>query len=70
MKKLTYRIKELADQRGWREKDLVERTGLANLTVRNLLKGYTAAAYLGTLEVFMDAFELDDPGQLFSVTEQ
>ena len=43
-------------------------TGLAALTVRNLLKGYTTAARPETLEAFLDAFGLDDTGKLYNTT--
>ena len=69
-RKITLRVNDLCQQRGWNEAALVYFSGLSPLTCRTLMRGETERPAIVTMEALLQAFDLDDVGDLFEVTRE
>lgn len=66
MLRITWRVKELAEQRDWGTGQLVEATGLDPKTVRNILAGRATRVDLDTIARLSQALGVG-PGSLWEV---
>jgi DNA-binding Xre family transcriptional regulator len=66
MTKISWRVEELATQRGWDTKQLAERAGLDPKTVRNILAGRATRVDLDTIARLSQALGVG-PGSLWNV---
>jgi DNA-binding Xre family transcriptional regulator len=66
MSKITWRVGELATQRGWNARQLAEETGLDQKTVRNILTGRATRVDLNTIARLSRALGVG-PGSLWDV---
>ncbi|HXS33391.1 MAG TPA: helix-turn-helix transcriptional regulator [Solirubrobacterales bacterium] len=66
MSQITWRVEELAAQRGWGARQLAEATGLDQKTVRNILAGRATRVDLNTIARLSRALGVG-PGALWDV---
>ena len=66
MPQITWRVEELAAQRGWGARQLAEETGLDQKTVRNILAGRATRVDLNTIARLSRALGVG-PGSLWDV---
>lgn len=66
MSQITWRVEELAAQRGWGARQLAEETGLDQKTVRNILAGRATRVDLNTIARLARALGVG-PGALWDV---
>ncbi len=66
MPTITWRVKELATQRGWGARRLAAESGLDQKTVRNILAGRATRVDLSTIERLSRALGVG-PGSLWSL---
>ncbi len=66
MATITWRVQELAAQRGWEARRLAEEAGLDPKTVRNILAGRATRVDLNTIERLSRALGVG-PGSLFNL---
>ncbi len=66
MPQISWRVEELAAQRGWNARQLAERTGLDQKTVRNILTGRATRVDLNTIARLSRALGVG-PGSLWDV---
>lgn len=66
MSQITWRVEELAKQRGWGARRLAEATGLDQKTVRNILAGRATRVDLNTIARLSRALGVG-PGSLWDV---
>jgi DNA-binding Xre family transcriptional regulator len=66
MMRITWRVEELAAQRGWGARQLAEETGLDQKTVRNILAGRATRVDLNTIARLSRALGVG-PGSLWDV---
>jgi len=66
MSQITWRVEELATQRGWGARQLAEETGLDQKTVRNILAGRATRVDLNTIARLSRALGVG-PGALWDV---
>ncbi len=66
MSEMTWKVGELAAQRGWGARRLAEETGLDQKTVRNILAGRATRVDLNTIERLSRALGVG-PGSLWDV---
>jgi DNA-binding Xre family transcriptional regulator len=66
MPQITWRVEELAAQRGWGARGLAEATGLDQKTVRNILAGRATRVDLNTIARLSRALGVG-PGSLWDV---
>ncbi len=65
---VTTRIGEILQEKGWKEKDLVEASGLNARTVHDLVRGTYERLGLTTIALLCDALKVQ-PGELFKYTK-
>jgi DNA-binding Xre family transcriptional regulator len=68
MTQITWRVEELATQRGWGARQLAEETGLDQKTVRNILAGRATRVDLNTIARLSRALGVG-PGSLWDVDQ-
>jgi DNA-binding Xre family transcriptional regulator len=66
MSKITWRVEDLAEQRGWGARQLAEEAGLDQKTVRNILAGRATRVDLNTIERLSRALGVG-PGSLWDL---
>lgn len=66
MPQITWRVEELAAQRGWSARQLAEATGLDQKTVRNILAGRATRVDLNTIARLSRALGVG-PGSLWDI---
>jgi DNA-binding Xre family transcriptional regulator len=66
MSMITWRVAELASQRGWGARQLAEKTGLDQKTVRNILAGRATRVDINTIARLSQALGVG-PGSLWDL---